>query len=466
MEKIYFKTEQLTVGYDGKPLVKNIEISLERGKILTLIGPNGAGKSTILKSITGQLPKISGTVYIGGSPADQIGGKELAKTMSVVLTERIRPELMTCWDVAAAGRYPYTGRLGVLSEHDRAKVEEALRLVGMEEYRDTDFRNVSDGQQQRIILAKAICQEPEIIILDEPTSYLDIRHKLAMLQILRSLVRKENVTVIMSLHEIELAQKISDYILCVRGEYVHRYGTPEEIFTSEYISELYDLDNGCYNEIFGSVELKCLQSEAAAPSEREARKGGASVFVGIGQEHQSAAAEQKKRQNAEDEQGKKQQNAEDEREKKQQNAQDEQKDQQQNAGAAGENKRQSPEKVVPEIFVIAGGGSGASVFRRLQREGIPFAAGVLHKNDIDYELARMLACRVISERAYERISEAAYKEASDVMKQCGRVICCLSETDFGEMNERNRELWQEAQRTELDWIRKDGMGQLPINGGK
>ena len=362
MKNFYFKAEKLTVGYDGKPLVKDIDICLEKGRILTLIGPNGAGKSTILKSITGQLQKLSGAVYIGGSRTEDISGKGLAQTMSVVLTERIRPELMTCWDVAAAGRYPYTGRLGILSENDRVKVEEALRLVGMEQYRDTDFRNISDGQQQRIMLARAVCQEPEIIILDEPTSYLDIRHKLAMLQILRRLVKQDHVTVILSLHEIELAQKMSDYILCVRGEYVHRYGTPEEIFTSEYIRELYDLDNGCYSEIFGSVEPKYPQGDA------------------------------------------------------------------------------------PEIFVIAGGGSGAPVFRRLHREGIPFAAGVLHKNDIDYELARTLACRVVSERAYERISDEVYEEARSVMKQCGRVICCLGEDGFGEMNEKNRKLWEEAEK--------------------
>ena len=145
MKNFYFKAEKLTVGYDGKPLVKDIDICLEKGRILTLIGPNGAGKSTILKSITGQLQKLSGAVYIGGSRTEDISGKGLAQTMSVVLTERIRPELMTCWDVAAAGRYPYTGRLGILSENDRIKVEEALRLVGMEEYRDADFRNISDG---------------------------------------------------------------------------------------------------------------------------------------------------------------------------------------------------------------------------------------------------------------------------------------------------------------------------------
>ena len=378
MNEIYFKTEKLTVGYDGKPLIRDIDIRLERAKLMTLIGPNGSGKSTLLKSITGQLQKIAGTVCIGGVRPEDISRRELAKKMSVMLTERIRPELMTCWDVAAAGRYPHTGRLGILSEEDKRKVEEALELVGMQEYRETEFSNVSDGQQQRVMLAGAICQDPEILILDEPTSYLDIRHKLGILQILKNLIRERGVTVIMSLHELELAQKVSDYVLCVRGEYVHRWGTPEEIFRSDYIAELYDLDNGYYDDIFGSVEMK---------------------FPG------------------------------------------------------GEGKKREP-----EVFVIAGGGSGAAVFRRLCREEIPFAAGVLHENDIDYELARFLAAQVVTERAYERIGERSYAEALQVMKKCRCVICCLEPEAFGEMNAKNLQL--------LEWARRDGMKVIvPEEGG-
>ena len=142
-----------------------------------------------MRSIAGQLQKIGGTVFLDGRNTESIGRKQLAREMSVVLTERVRPELMTCADMAAAGRYPYTGRLGILSEEDRLRVRRALKIVNMESYADADFRTVKDGQQQRVLLARVICQEPELILLDEPTSYLDIKHKLAMLQILRRLVR-------------------------------------------------------------------------------------------------------------------------------------------------------------------------------------------------------------------------------------------------------------------------------------
>ena len=188
MEKYFIHTEQMTVGYEGKPLIRDIEISLNRGEILTLIGPNGAGKSTILKSMTKQLKLIGGTVYLGGEIMNRMSGKEIAKRLAVVMTERIRPELMTCEDIVETGRYPYTGTLGILGAEDWEKVHEAMALVHALEFKDRDFTAISDGQRQRILLARAICQEPEVIVLDEPTSFLDIRHKLELLAILKNMV--------------------------------------------------------------------------------------------------------------------------------------------------------------------------------------------------------------------------------------------------------------------------------------
>ena len=148
----YFETEDLTVGYDGKPLIRDINVGLEKGKILTLIGPNGAGKSTILKSITRQLQTIRGTVYVDG---ERIGGwnpRQMAKRMAVVLTDRIRPELMTCAEVVAMGRYPHTNLFGKLTEADRRAVEEALERVHGLELAEQDFMTLADGQRQRIML--------------------------------------------------------------------------------------------------------------------------------------------------------------------------------------------------------------------------------------------------------------------------------------------------------------------------
>ena len=251
----YLTTRQMTVGYDGVPLIKDITIQIEKGEIVTLIGPNGSGKSTILKSITRQLKMLGGAVSIGGDDLKSLSYKALSTRMAVVLTERMKPELMTCRDIVATGRYPYTGRLGILSAEDNRQVDAAMTAVHALELADRDFNAISDGQRQRILLARAICQEPEIIILDEPTSFLDIRHKLQLLSILRDMAKKKGITVIMSLHEIDLAQKISDKIVCVKGDHISKSGRPEEVFDEQTIRDLYEIDHGAFDPMFGSIEL-------------------------------------------------------------------------------------------------------------------------------------------------------------------------------------------------------------------
>lgn len=253
-----FKLEMTsaTVGYNGIPLIKDINISVKKGEIITLIGPNGAGKSTILKSISRHLSLIAGTVYIDGRNMRLMNGKETALKMSVMLTERIKPELMTCRELVSAGRYPYTGGFGLLTPKDREIVEKSLERVNAADIADKDVTAISDGQRQRVLLARALCQEPEIIILDEPTSYLDIRNKIELLDILSVMAKKEDIAVIMSLHEIDLAERISDKIVCVKGDRIYSYGTPAEIFSDSNISSLYDIKKGSFNALLGSIELK------------------------------------------------------------------------------------------------------------------------------------------------------------------------------------------------------------------
>lgn len=345
MDEFYFSTRGLTVGYHGVPLIKNIDIQLKKGEILTLIGPNGAGKTTILRSIIRQLKPLAGVVYLDGQQMGELTGKELSQKLSVVLTERVRPEMMTCKDVVATGRYPYTGKFGVLSEGDWKIVAESMELVHISELADRDFTKTSDGQKQRVMLARALCQQPDIIVLDEPTSFLDIRYKLEFLSIIQNMSRTRNLSVIMSLHELDLAGRISDKIVCVRGDRVDRFGTPEEIFTEGYIPRLYQMTTGSYDELTGNLELTAVSGR-------------------------------------------------------------------------------------PKVFVIAGNGTGTAVFRRLQRAGIPFAAGILWENDLDYPSAKALAVQVISVKAFHSISPEQIKQAKDIMDGCDEVICTLDKKDM------------------------------------
>ena len=236
------RTENLAIGYNSKPLIKDINIAINKGEIITLIGPNGAGKSTLLKSLSRQLDSIEGCIYLEDKKLSEMSGKDLSKKVAILFTDRIKGEMMNCFDVVATGRYPYTGYFGVLSKDDREIVENTMKLVKVEELRDKDFKKISDGQRQRIMLARALCQEPEIVLLDEPTSFLDIRHKLEFLSILEKMKEERKLTVIMSVHELDIAQKISDRILCLKGDTVDKFGTPDEVFTKEYIRSLFDVN--------------------------------------------------------------------------------------------------------------------------------------------------------------------------------------------------------------------------------
>ena len=349
----------LTVGYDRIPLIKNINLGVRPGEILTLIGPNGSGKSTILKTITKQLKTIGGSVFLGKESMRELTDSEISRHLSMVMTERIHTELLSGRDVVATGRYPYTGRLGILSQQDWKKVDEAIALVHAGEVQQQDFRRISDGQRQRLMLARAICQDTQVLILDEPTSYLDMGFKLDILTTIRMLARKKNLAVIMSLHELDLAQKVSDTIACVKGDRIDRVGTPEEIFSGNYVQQLYGVKSRQF-------ELQTGQ-----------------VFM------------------------------------------------------------ERPEGI-PEVFVIGGGGTGLAVYNRLQRQNIPFAAGILQENDVEYAAASALAACVFSEKAFFPVSEETFLRAKQMLGSCKTCICAL--TEFGPYNEKNRQLFEYAKK--------------------
>ncbi len=252
----YFYTENLSIGYDKKALIENINIGIHKGHILTLIGPNGSGKSTFIKTIIKELSLVNGVVSIDGKQINNYTNKEYAKKMAVILTERIKTEMMTAFDVVALGRYPYTDYFGRLTKEDKEIVNDALQKVNALEFANQDFLSLSDGQKQRVMFGRAIAQKPDIIVLDEPTSFLDIRHKIELLNILQEMVLNTNLTVIMSLHEIDLASKVSDYIMTVDANHNVDFGTPDKIFIQERICKLYNLEEGAYDVNTGSVELK------------------------------------------------------------------------------------------------------------------------------------------------------------------------------------------------------------------
>ena len=366
--QIPLRTERLSVGYRRCAVVDGVELALEPGRVTALIGPNGAGKSTVLKTIAGQLEPLGGAVWLDGRDLARVPSAERARLMASMFTERRATELLTCSDVVEMGRYPYTGRLGLLGEEDRAKVAEALALVNASELAGRDFMELSDGQRQRVLFARALCQEPRVLLLDEPTSYLDVRYQVELLGLVRRLARERGIAVVASLHELDMAQKVADEVVGIRDGRVFCHGTPEEVFTAQGVAALFDLDGvGSYDPLFGSVEL------APAPG-------------------------------------------------------------------------------APRVFVVAGGGSGTAAFRALQKEGVPFAAGVLHANDVDCAVACDLASALVCERAFEPIGDEALAAARGVLAGCEVLLLCLE--GFGTLNARNAELVAAARELGLPVVRR------------
>ena len=249
------ETQNLAVGY-GAPLLRDIALHAERGKILALIGPNGAGKSTLLKTLAGQLAAQGGAVLLDGQDLTAYTPNARARKLALMLPHTARTELTSCFEVAAAGRYPYTGRLGILSDADRQQVHDALCLVRAEELEDRDFARISDGQRQRVLLARAVCQQPEILLLDEPTSFLDVKGKAELMDILQVLAHEKNVAVIVTLHELELAQRLADAVVCVAPSGVSAVLAPQDAFAQDNICALFGLTTDQYAVLFAGSGAK------------------------------------------------------------------------------------------------------------------------------------------------------------------------------------------------------------------
>ena len=254
MKEFLCETQDLAIGYSKTPLAENIALGAKSGQILTLIGPNGAGKSTLLKTLAGQLAPLGGTVLLDGQNLTAYTGPNRARKLALMLPHTRRTELTTCFEFAAAGRIPYTGRLGILSPADRQAVQHALEVAGAAHLADRDFNCISDGQRQRVLLARAICQQPQVLLLDEPTSFLDIKGKIELLTILQKLAHEDGLAVIVSLHELDMAQKVSDAVVCVFPDHVSGVLTADEAFAPENIRALYRLSEEQYTALFGAAK--------------------------------------------------------------------------------------------------------------------------------------------------------------------------------------------------------------------
>lgn len=228
------ETVSLSAGYRGRRraarvVLGHVAVRLEAGEFACLLGPNGAGKSTLLRTLARVQPPLAGSVLIGGDDVRALGRLELARRLSVVLTERVQVGLLSAYDVVALGRYPHTGWGGRLFPHDHQVVVWALTATGSRDLAARPLHELSDGERQRILVARALAQEPRVMLLDEPTAFLDVPHRVELMELLRRLAHDTGVAVLLSTHDVELALRTADVVWLVTPDGGLVTGGPEDL---------------------------------------------------------------------------------------------------------------------------------------------------------------------------------------------------------------------------------------------
>ncbi len=246
MNDFSLEIKNLSAGYKKSLVINDFSLTVSSGQIVSLVGSNGSGKSTLLKSISGQIPLLSGDIFINKKNLADFNEAARAKVISLLLSERIRPENMTAFELAAMGRYPHTGRFGFLTENDKKIVEKNLSDLDCLSFKERLFSELSDGQKQRVLIARALCQEPDILLLDEPTAFLDLKYKLKLLTLLQKKV-EEGMAVIMAIHEIELARSVSTKMVCMSAEGI-KIAEPRQV-DSAFIRDLYGITEADFENL-------------------------------------------------------------------------------------------------------------------------------------------------------------------------------------------------------------------------
>ncbi|MFJ7667718.1 ABC transporter ATP-binding protein [Lysinibacillus sp. NPDC097195] len=236
------KIEQLSVRYEQKEVVHNFSFEVNKGEVLSIIGPNGSGKSTILKAIARMQPYSGGTITFNGENIRRLSSKEIAQKMCILSQRNQAPADITVRNLVAYGRYPHKKWFERLNAEDEKIIDWALERTQLSHYRDQPIAALSGGESQRAWIAMALTQRPQILLLDEPTTYLDIAHQHEVLELVRELNREMGMTVVMVLHDLNQASSYSDQIVVVKDGYRAQMGTPEDVMTEQMIQQIYRME--------------------------------------------------------------------------------------------------------------------------------------------------------------------------------------------------------------------------------
>ena len=236
------RAEKLSSGYENLLVFSDLSVSIQKGKITTIIGPNGCGKSTLLKTIGRILKQKSGKVFLQEQDIKHISTKEIAKQMALLAQSSEAPGQLKVEELISYGRFPHRKNMGTLSKKDQEVIDWAMELTKITAFRNREISQLSGGQRQKVWLAMALAQETDILLLDEPTTYLDMAHQLDVLSIVEELNNKHGCTVVMVLHDINHAARFSHELIAMKDGVIAAIGTPHEILTKEVMRQVFQID--------------------------------------------------------------------------------------------------------------------------------------------------------------------------------------------------------------------------------
>ncbi len=242
MNDSILKAEHIDSGYNHKTIVSDVSVTVPKNKISVILGANGCGKSTLLKTFARLLAPQNGQIVLDGKSIAEIPSKQLAKTLGLLPQSSVAPEGIHVLDLVSRGRFPYRQFLKSMTKEDYAAIEEAMEIMGITSLADRAVDELSGGQRQRVWIALALSQQTDILLLDEPTTFLDIAYQVEILDMLTDLNRKRKTTIVMVLHDINLSARYADCLFAMKNGKLVAEGTPKEIITPKLIKDIYGLD--------------------------------------------------------------------------------------------------------------------------------------------------------------------------------------------------------------------------------
>ncbi len=260
-EETILTAENLTVGYKSKRVLSNLNLTLKTGELTCLLGPNGAGKSTLIRTLSGIQPALEGQTLFFEKEVNLISKKDLATKLSMVLTEKANPGNLTAFAVVALGRFPYTSWLGNLSKQDTEKIKWAMQATGTVEFANIHIAELSDGERQKVMIARALAQDTPVIYLDEPTAHLDLPNRIEIFHLLKKLASEEDKAILLSTHEMNMALTSADNLWLINQDKTISTGVPEDLVINGAFEKAFSKDQMYFDYDIGEFKRSLKQSE-------------------------------------------------------------------------------------------------------------------------------------------------------------------------------------------------------------